>query len=1421
MKASTIRLTALTVILGSFSQAAVGSQSESADSIYEKAAVARKAEDYALAVPLFQKSCDVGLLDGCAQVEIARRRGNFLLEDIPRANDRLQELCDHGSAIACSAYASAFYFGIGFEKNVDKSVPFYRKACESDTRSGVACHNLGVILRDGEGSTAADVQQARQFFTLACDLKLAVSCENLGLELAKEDFVASNFARVVQVLQSACDFELGSACNSLGIALDAAANPQRDAEAAIIAFRRACVLENAFGCTNAANALPGSTYDGADAALKLSLNSTACELDRALGCNRAGWFYADSNVIPTDLTRAAEFWARGCAIEDIDNSVVSSCDSLARYTGRGPHAEISILRDEQRRMRREGNWREAVLKSARALSLLEGLLHTKSVAYAQVANQHALNLNEAGQDIQAAEYAKISWRTREELFGQSNRDTLNALHNYATIVSRQGNAKLAEQLLDQVYKLRADLLGVDHPDTFAARQNRAIQLGRLGRHDEAMDIVEQSLAVLKDKRGPDDPVTLSWRYSLAVELLGIGRIEEALATTDELVAMASAGQSIGVDPMSALMLRAEIASALGETKFASELHRRIAEVRVEKLGRDHRDTILQMNTYAVSLSALGRYVEAEEIYRENVSLLRNAYGDDHPRTLLTLSNLGFALGAQGRLDDRLTIHESIMERRRRLLGENNPNTLYSMFALAEALAMTNRLADARDLAADMVGRMRRVVGSDHPDTLRRTRYFASLLVQLGEFGHAEKLYREILAMQLALQDPAGRGDISDTGDVVSTKEGLAKLLLQTGRSAQAEALLADLVPVLDRRLGDAHPDTISMRAELVRSRLNQPSRRLAAWSPALRLASTLEASGFGAVEAGRTQEIDPRNRAKMFPVVADAAWEQFANQGVASNEARAVAFRAIQNAMDGPATQAMAISAARNLAEESGEGLGALARRREEAEKELAQADSALTRALIESGANSEALRDQLEARKTTLISELAGIDETLEREAPDYFALTRPEALSLVEAQALLAADETVLMMVPTEFGTHVMVVNDRGLTWHRVQATETDIGDMVATLRRDLDPGGATRAAEGQSQALSAGLASYDRDTAYRLYQALIAPVAGALAGKTQLYFAAVGALASLPLGVLVTEKPTGDDADPEVLRTTSWLADAYALVQIPSLQSLAMLRQFEIGDAGSSATGTTKFAGFGNPVLDGRAATRGGRGSGGVALASDIYAVGRTRDGGAIADISALRQLASLPGTATELIAIRDTLGAPASAIRLADEATEASVRSADLSDTRILAFATHGLLAGEVEGVTEPGLVLTPPPTASEEDDGLLTASEITTLDLDADWVILSACNTAAGDGAGGKGLSGLARAFFYAGARSLLASHWPVRDDMAAEITTRAIRIENETRGVSRAKALQQAMREARSSPSDPTTAHPAAWAPFTLVGEGR
>jgi CHAT domain-containing protein len=184
---------------------------------------------------------------------------------------------------------------------------------------------------------------------------------------------------------------------------------------------------------------------------------------------------------------------------------------------------------------------------------------------------------------------------------------------------------------------------------------------------------------------------------------------------------------------------------------------------------------------------------------------------------------------------------------------------------------------------------------------------------------------------------------------------------------------------------------------------------------------------------------------------------------------------------------------------------------------------------------------------------------------------------------------------------------------------------------------------------------------------------------------------------------------------------------------------------------------------------------------------------------------------------------TLGVPSSEIKLGRDATETTIKAlssnGQLGNYRIIHFATHAALTGQVEGVAEPNLILTPPDNPTPDDDGYLSASEITELKLDADWVVLSACNTAAADHKKGEAMSGMARAFFYAGARALLVSHWNVYSNAAVKLTTHVYSELGKHPEIGRSEALRRSML-AMIDQSDLRDANPAYWAPFVVVGEG-
>lgn len=579
-------------------------------------------------------------------------------------------------------------------------------------------------------------------------------------------------------------------------------------------------------------------------------------------------------------------------------------------------------------------------------------------------------------------------------------------------------------------------------------------------------------------------------------------------------------------------------------------------------------------------------------------------------------------------------------------------------------------------------------------------------------------------------------------------------------------------------------------------------------------------SRFAEVQAER----EAISQAQYFALFADAAWVAAEAEVEPHAGLRAEAYAALQESMAGAANRAIVEMAVRRFADRAEEGLGAIVRERQSlADQWTANSESY---ALTFSASNDadEEMRGTLRAERERIEARMDAIDAMLRTEFPDYFALVRPEPLTVEQTAALLTPDEAILLAVPTEFGTHVMALTSDGATWARSEWTHEEIGDAVRRLRWDV---GATVIASPEEIAAwsvtqEQGLA-FDRNTAHALYEQIVAPVRPALLGRTQLFVASGRALSSLPFALLVVDPPQGSDSDGEALRSTHWFANDFALTHIPSVQSLQLLRQVEERSVGGAAQ---IFAGFGDPALGGVAQTRGvNRGGNAAPAANAVFTHQRSRSGVGIADVQELSLMSRLPGTAIELNNMRAALGAPPSAVKLSDQATETAVRTADLSNTRIIAFATHGLTAYELGDFAEPGLVFTPPQEASERDDGYLTASEVATLRLNADWVILSACNTAAGDGnQGSQGLSGLARAFFYAGARNLLASHWPVNDEVAAAITVRTIELARNDAQLSRAQAFQQAMREIRDDASHDTDefswAHPYFWAPFILIGDG-
>ena len=314
-----------------------------------------------------------------------------------------------------------------------------------------------------------------------------------------------------------------------------------------------------------------------------------------------------------------------------------------------------------------------------------------------------------------------------------------------------------------------------------------------------------------------------------------------------------------------------------------------------------------------------------------------------------------------------------------------------------------------------------------------------------------------------------------------------------------------------------------------------------------------------------------------------------------------------------------------------------------------------------------------------------------------------------------------------------------------------------------------------------------------------------------------------------MLVTRPPASDTDD----ASADWLIKKHAITVLPTVASLQSLRRHF-----RQKTAHHSIISFGNPLLDGD----GNRASEDLSKAARKYqlcpvaqpkqptklafsrssAKASLTRSGAI-NIADVRSQPPLPDTADEVCAVAKALGVDTGpnsmSINLGARATEAKIKelneNSELADFRIIHFATHGLIAGQLKGTSEPGLILTPPAKASAIDNGYLGASEVAELKLNADWVILSACNTASGGANNAEALSGLARAFFYAGTRALLVSHWEVWSPAAVDLITQTVQ---RAANGGRAQALREAMLALIKTGDH--RSRPEWWAPFVIVGEG-
>jgi CHAT domain-containing protein len=950
----------------------------------------------------------------------------------------------------------------------------------------------------------------------------------------------------------------------------------------------------------------------------------------------------------------------------------------------------------------------------------------------------------------------------------------------------------------------------------------------LARNGDALADGLKALEVGKSGIEPRQLIRI--RQFVSLQHLAVGEPKQSVAV-GQLVLRDNAASNRG-GMINASRRMAQTLLSMGDVSQADAYARRVAALVQEARGSPHPNWRTTYAIYgsawesdadearAMVLESRGQYREAEDAYRR-AEAFRRASLKQLPRFEFPPPAEQIIVAADGVL-----------------------------LSIARTKARQGRLAEAEADARKALLSALKTIGKYHPDTARFILGLASVLIEQGRFDESEKLARSALEVQRTL----GIGD--DAPGSVAILSQLAGVLTLQRKETEAATVYADLERAIERwepsrrdvyvlngsriaslyasgqieagikaaqalvtrqvaRVGDSHFDAATARGVLAvgyakAKRDADAVREFKAAIPIMMAASRENAADDETtLIAARTQRLQS---------IIEAYIGLLARVGK-SPETAAETF-ALADAIRGQAVQqALAASSARMVAKDP--ALAELVRSEQDLGKQINAQLGSLNNALaLPSSERDEKAVRGINAAVESLRAERSKAQQEIKRRFPSYADLVDPKPPTIEQIRATLRPGEAFLSFYFGHDASFVWAVPKEGtVAFAAVPFTSVELEARVRRVRESLEP----------QASIVSDIPPFDLSLAYELYAGLLKPVEAAWTPARNLIVGTNGALGLLPLSLLPTAEGAAKDIEPVFAgyRSVPWLARTHAVTLVPSASALRTLRALPRGKGTRD-----KLIGFGDPFFSkeqAEAAERPVQAAEAMTTTRGIRLQRRSSPQLQGINTAELAMLPRLPDTADELMSVAAALEVdPSKALFLGKTATETEVKSRDLSGFKILAFATHGLVPGDLNGLTQPALALTAPSVSDTDGDGLLTMEEILTLKLDADWVVLSACNTGAGAGAGAEAASGLGRAFFYAGTRALLVTNWSVHSASARELVTDLFRRQAADPTITRGEALRQAMLalidgdgfKHESGRTLFSYAHPLFWAPYSIIGDG-
>jgi tetratricopeptide (TPR) repeat protein/CHAT domain-containing protein len=1095
---------------------------------------------------------------------------------------------------------------------------------------------------------------------------------------------------------------------------------------------------------------------------------------------------------------------------------------------------LALLYDSQ------GQYAQAERLFRQALEIKKEVLGERHPDYAQSLNNLAGLYESQGKYAQAEPLYREAREIRKQVLGERHPDYAQSLNNLAGLYESQGKYAQAEPLYRQALVITKHVLGERHPDYATSLSNLAGLYQAQGEYAKAEPLFRQALDLRKQVLGERHPACATTLNNLALLYQAQGEYakaeplyRQALEITKQVLGERHPRYATSLNNLAALY------QAQGEYAKAEPLFCQARDLRKQVLGERHPDYAASLNNLAGLYQDQGEYAQVVPLLRQAREIYKQVVGEQHPAYAQSLNNLAALYQRQGEYAQAESLFRQALDIYKQVLGQRHPAYAGSLNNLAFVYDSRGEYAQAEPLFRQALEIYKHVVGERHPDYARSLNNLAFLYYSQGEYGKAEPLYLQVRDLRKQLVGERHP-------DYAGTLMGLGALYRDQGEYGKAELLFRQARDITKQVLGESHSayaaslhnlavlyeaQGVYSKAEpLHRQAITALRQRREGRSPEFEQLTTadlrplpetvsclanycvllehclgprptppqLRAADHAfalalAVRERLRQEVLGQDASKLhhgaealdlIPRRIGLCQRLFAEEGrVADLEtAFATAEQGSARVFLEQLGKACALSVGRVSAELRAQE-AALRRQQREFDKRIAvEQDKPADKRDPDKVGQLLDEQKKVETRLTALI-------QRMEKEYPQYAALKYPKPCSLAEARACLAPTEVALLFVPGDKRSYLIVLEARpalgdkanGLAIYPLPGHD-DIADGTSrlTFRETFETPARARAVGAEA------------------YELLLAPVKDRIRGK-DLVIVPGGPLGYVPFEALVEDG--------------RYLIEKHRIRYAPSLTTLHLVRLWEK----TRAKPERPLWAMADPVYDKKDERAQGKPDLAQATQDALTEyLSRTNRGPS----ASAKPYPRLRFTSQEAEAIRARLGTADKDVLTGLQATEAVVKAASakglLARARYVHFATHGILG--LDTGQQPALVLSLVGNDGQRDaeggtnDGFLRLDEITRLQLNADLVVLSACETGKGRLYAGEGVTGLARAFLYAGSRGVVCSLWSVDDEQTAALMI------NLYSGLKDGQPAADALRAAKLAM---IRAHkpPVFWAPFILIGE--